>query len=214
MDFSNLIPLSVGKDDTEGVAPAPFQPVEDVTPDGTVLMCEAGQHEWLHSGRGRKPKDCPEHRVRNSSATTSGRVRSSTRKLDKLKEDLAVSIARVGKPLASPLPITGTIVVTRSTGTADAIVELCKNNDRALAVLEKIGMVAPATELGDLLATLAVSIQVDTNRMPSDHFLAQLTGVTDVAETINRHTQQAATNHQAPAVTGGPQMFTPFQPLL
>lgn len=202
MNLGDLVNLGKSAD-------AEFTASDDVPSAGAEggLWCESGGHLWAFEGRGRKPKDCPEHRPRAGSTRASAGGGTSERKLTKLKEDLASQFAKLGKGMASAMPVAGTVTVMRSANTADAMVELCKNNPKALKALYAAAQAVPALDLGEYVGMMVIAVQVDTGRMAPDHRAAELFGVTEVYEKL--YGSMPASVAERPLRTAEPPTFHP-----
>lgn len=197
--------------DVEAVPAGSIGAADDdvIAPDGgTMLWCEAGQHQFTHTGRGRKPKDCPEHKVRNASTGVVSR-RGSTKRLDGLTESTTSFLMKIGLAASMRLPVTGVALTTRAPITAAAIVEILKDNTKALNVLEKICQVVPATDIGETLAMVTVGAMVDTQRISPMHFAAQATGITQIFDQVHPGELARIVANEGSVIEGGPPRFVP-----
>lgn len=146
---------------------------DDVTSAGD-LWCEEGSHWFTHTGKGRKPKSCLEHRKVTKSSSTS----VSRNRLEKeVAAELAATFMMASKGVGAMAPVTAVVMAQRAVATSDAIVSMCKNNPRAMAALQKASKAAPAMTIGETIGCLVIATQVDTGRMEPDHFICTLTEV-------------------------------------
>lgn len=140
--------------------------------------------EW--SGRGRKPKNCVDHKARTSTtargssnrATTGRRSTKRDAELDQLAYDIAKEIAMFGKVTSRALPVFGVTCVKR----ASAAGEVCKfyaaKYPAVFDALNTVAAVGPAIEAGEIVAELGAALLVDAGRMTPDALFAQMLGVT------------------------------------
>ena len=172
---------------------AAFTPTADTQPLGPPpdgggageLWCEAGSHYFTHSGRGRKPKNCPEHRP-VASSTSRGTSSKGTKALRELEEDLAATLSKGGIGFATAgLQVTGLVMTDRSARTAAAMVALAKDHPKILKALSTASKAAPAFELGETVGMLAIGVQLDRHGIEPDSMLPTLTGVTKYWEMVN-----------------------------
>lgn len=173
---------------------AEFKPTPDTQPTsetpsmgngGGELWCDAGGHYFTHSGRGRKPKNCPEHRP-VASSTSRGTSAKSSKALRELEEDLASTLSKTGIGFATAgLHVTGLIMTDRSARTAAAMVTLAKDHPKALKALSTASKAAPAFELGETVGMLAIGVQLDKHVVEPDSMLPTLTGVVKYWEMVN-----------------------------
>lgn len=149
------------------------------------LWCEAGGHYFEHTGRGRKPKNCPEHRP-VASSTSRGTSAKGTKVLRELEEDLAATLSKSGIGFATAgLRVTGLVMTDRSARTAAAMVTLAKDHPKALKALSTASKAAPAFELAETVGMLAIGVQLDKRVVEPDSMLPTLTGVTKYWEMVN-----------------------------
>lgn len=152
---------------------------------GRELWCELGSHQWLYTGTAttRIPKSCPDHKVRSGNPVT---TRSTGgKKLEDLKTRLGVFVGSIGKGSSSMLPVMGTVLMVNSVKAANATVELCKDNAKALEILDKITLAVPALDLGEVLAAAFVAAAVDMGRLDPAAMPAQLLGVSEIYEKVH-----------------------------
>lgn len=168
--FDTLSPVEDSPSSVASAGEGVFTPSSD-----GAIWCETGGHLWEHTGRGRKPKNCPDHRTRNAPAA--GTARGSTRKLEDLKLRLGVMVAGLGKGASFRMPVMGATMMANSVKAANAAVELAKNNPKVLNVLEAVTKTVPAYELGEVLAQMVVAGMVDIGRVQPDDFIAEVMGV-------------------------------------
>lgn len=163
----------------------PPQPLSDDSSQAGNLWCETGGHYFTHSGRGRKPKNCPEHRP-VASSTSRGTSAKGTKALRELEEDLASTLSKTGIGFATAgLHVTGLIMTDRSARTAAAMVTLAKDHPKALKALSTASKAAPAFELGETVGMLAIGVQLDKRIVEPDSMLPNLTGVVKYWEMVN-----------------------------
>jgi|SRR5262245_12352872 len=174
-----------------------FTPTLDTPPEpseGGDLWCETGNHYFTHTGRGRKPRNCPDHRTRAGKPS-----QSRDRKVAEIENDLAGLIAMVGASSAALTPVTGMVLVDRSPITANAIVAVCRDNPRAMAILAKISKVAPGAVIGQTVGMMVVGIGVDTGKLEPEHPAVQLTGVAQYVKTFQESQSRMASVHPMPS---------------
>lgn len=160
-------------------------PGDAVPADDGGLWCEAGGHYFNHVGRGRKPKNCPEHRP-VASSTSRGTNAKSNKALRELEEDLAATLSKAGIGFATAgLPVTGIVMTDRSARTAAAMVALAKDHPKALKALSTASKAAPALEVGETVGMLLVGVQLDKRMVEPDSMIPAITGVTKYWEMAN-----------------------------
>ena len=154
-----------------------------------------------YGGRGRKPKYCDEHKPSRAKGT--GTRRSSLDKqLAQLADDFADNIRLVGMLVTPLLPVTGHVIATDADKTAQATIQLAKNNPKILLALQKASQIGPGVAFGRALLTIGVAVAVDTQRLAPDNQAAMMLGVTAVWQTI--HGENTA---NAPSVPPPPAAF-------
>lgn len=157
---------------------------QEIPPDasvsgGTELWCEDGNHPFIHSGRGRKPKNCPEHRrVTQTSSGSRTTGASLNRKLRELEQDLTNMFMKGALGAAGTgAPVTGLVLEARAAITAEAMVKIAKGHPKLLKALETGSKAVPALDIGQTLGMSAIAFQLDKQMIPPDHVIAQISGV-------------------------------------
>ena len=208
MDFAGLFKTGVSSEDDDTPVVGVHDP--DAMGEGET-WCENGQHFYhRESTRGRVPKSCPEHRPSPQKAS-SGSVKpagkpGSAGYLADLEHRLALLVAQAGLGFAaSPLRTTGAVLTADASEWASATLELCKNNERALAVIDNLTKALPATKLAQLGARAVVAAGTDMGRIPPDHMLAEMLNVRQVWEKLN--------GPYVPKVWEAPAQPPQFQPI-
>lgn len=168
---------------------APDEPERVSTPavQAEELTCEVCSTALVYSGRGRKPKRCPDHRR----TTTSGARKASASALpskavrEELIGDLTRELAFFGTGLSKVLPTTGVTTFKKSEQTAKALVKVAGDNPRLLGALELTAKAASVIDLGDAGLAIGVALLVDLGRVNPDSPISTMTGVRATFHEIN-----------------------------
>lgn len=121
---------------TPYVAPAP-------TPDGVPddapragsdsdLWCEAGSHFFEHTGRGRKPKNCLEHRK-----VATPRATSQTKTIGALEDSLSANIVGMGVAVSMFDQYCGSAIVAGGPNLSHALCDVAKRDPKVRKALER-----------------------------------------------------------------------------
>lgn len=183
LSFLDDIPEPTVTEDAPEETPPETPPVAS----GNTLICyegDEGPHEFVHSGRGRKPKRCPEHRGRTAVATqrkNTGRQAA----VKQLEEDVFKELALFGKGFSKLAPTAGLVAVKRAEKTAAALARMAQDNPKLLAALEIGTKIAPVLDLGETLAMFGLALMVDMGRIHPDAVVSILFGVSEIWHDIN-----------------------------
>lgn len=175
----------------------PAGPPDEPPAPASELKCEVCSTPLVYSGRGRRPKRCPEHRKTTTAgakrAVSSGRVTNAMR--ESLIDDLTKELAFFGTGMSKVMPTTGVTVFKKSEQTAKALVKIAGDNPRLLGALELTARAASFIDLGDAGLAIGVAALVDLGRMSPDSAMANMTGVSQTFHEINDDgdSQDAAT---------------------
>lgn len=113
----------------------------------------------------------------------------------KLAADIADPIAKLAMGLAFQSPTAAAVLITRGDETAKALVAIAEKHPRMLAALQRVSQVGPATDLVQTGVMLLIAVQMDMGRIPPDHPLASLTGVSQLfLQTHSVEPQEDGTN--------------------
>lgn len=167
--------------------------LDDPSPDSMgegETWCEGGQHFYhRETTRGRVPKSCRDHRTSGGGSKTSVKPSGkpgSAAQLSDLENRIALMVGKVSLGFAaSPLKTTGAVLAMDAPEWARCTIELCKDNPRALAVLDSLTKTLPAAELAQLGARAVVAAGTDVGRIPPDHILSEMLNVREVWEKLN-----------------------------
>lgn len=163
-------------------------PVTDPEPDPITVSdgptCDVCGASIPWSGRGRKPKKCADHKTRTSPNATKNR-KSRTSGMAQVEADLTREMALFGKGVAKVLPTFGVTMFARAEKTSRALCRIAEGHPKLLEVLMIGTQIAPALDLGETGAELALAFLVDTGRVHPDALLPSMFGVSKTWHEIN-----------------------------
>lgn len=99
-----------------------------------------------------------------------------------IQETLEEKFALIFGLMTSALPVTGTYGVENTPKAVHALLDIGKRRPAVLRALMKIADGADGMEIGKFIAGLAISVQVDMQRMRGDEIIARTMGVTEILE--------------------------------
>lgn len=177
------------------------EPIEEPEPqfeepiklgDGECKVCGAPTYRppgKTATGRPKRPPiycdiHNPKSRVnRDAVLGATGDLESQLRKI---QNDLADDLALLGA-LAGPFfPVTGYYIVDNADNFTTALLQLCKNNPRALKAAHRLGQVAPVYRCARFGAGVGASVYVDQKKMDPYSPTARNLGVTRAYEAVNQ----------------------------
>lgn len=112
----------------------------------------------------------------------------------KVAENLLTPWAQLAKGIAFMAPTVSAVLLSRGEKTVDALVDIASEHPRMMAALTKAAQVAPTVELIETGAQVVVALALDTGRMPSDHPVAVLTGVSELYDRVHPDQPQTPQN--------------------
>jgi hypothetical protein len=152
--------------------------------DGSCVVCGAptfrppGLTKAGHKKRA--PKYCdlhaPQRGVSKERSIPTG-VEGGAAQLQRIQEELADDLRLLGVLAGPLLPVTGMYVWTNADPFTEALLKLCKNNQRALRILHRAASVAPIYEVAKDVAGVAYAIQVDGRKADPHNTVGQRLGV-------------------------------------
>jgi hypothetical protein len=131
-----------------------FEPVEDAAPEPST-----GRRSTRTAGKGR------------------GR-RTKSESLNELKNLLADEAYKFGGIVSPLLPTTGAYMIAESEEAMRGIVDLAKDNPRALDALRQVAKAAPGIVVGRVVVGIGTSVLVDARKIAPDAVPARMLGVT------------------------------------
>lgn len=198
------------------VTDLPPENLEDVVGEDTVIVGDGSCHVCgaptfrppglTKAGhKKRTPKYCdlhdPKLRVQKDRPVTSGVEGVALKKIqDELADDLRLLAVMAG-PL---LPVTGMYVWEAADPFTAALLNLCKNNQRALRILHRAATVAPIYEVAKDAAGLFYAIQVDMKRLEPHNTVSRRLGVEAVYDTVYPDNPGNANNVESNGAMGPP----------
>lgn len=143
---------------------------------------------------------------------TGGR-RTSASVHKQIADDLLVPYATFAAGFSMMAPTMAGVMMTRGEKTVDAVVKLAAKNPRMLAALKKASVVGPAFEIAETVLMMAVAGAMDFGRIPADHPLGMMTGVTNVYREMHPDFQMSGpdASHNAPGMADIPNSM-PYVP--
>lgn len=124
----------------------------------------------------RQRSDAGVPRGSRSTGTTTTR-KATTATVQKNIEDL---FAKIAIAAAFTSPTASAVLMERGEATSAALIAIAQNHPRMMAALTKASQVGPASDLLQTLVMFGLALQVDTGRLPVEHPLANVTGVTNL----------------------------------
>lgn len=109
-----------------------------------------------------------------------GTTRRSSTSLKQIADDLLVPYASFAAGMTMVAPTVAGVLMQRGEKTVDAIVALAAKNPRMLAALKKASVVGPAFEIAETALAVVVAGAMDFGRIPPEHPLGMMTGVSQV----------------------------------
>jgi hypothetical protein len=184
-DVSNVMPDM--ESDTTGDIPSFTVGLEDIIDDpiqgdGSCVTCGAPTFRppGLTPGGNRKrvPKFCDDHdpkrQARNERVL---KERGIDPALNRIAEELADDVKLFGTMAGVVYPVTGYYLLENADAFTIALVKLAAKNPSILRILHRAAQVAPVYTVAQTLVGVAVSVQVDMNKMDAHSFAAERTGV-------------------------------------
>lgn len=143
------------------------------------------------------PPDEPEQQEEQQTSTKrpaakkggSGR-KSKADTLAELKGMLADEAYKVGGMVSPVLPTLGGYMIAESEESVSGLVELAKDNPRALDALKQVAKLAPGVAVGRFMVGAATCVLVDMRKVDPDTVPARMLGVTRVW--VATHKSEAA----------------------
>lgn len=179
-DTSNVEPdfgaISIGVEEPEF-------PIEG---DGSCVVCGAPTFRppgLTKSGyKKRVPKFCEDHNPKKETTTTSSSTASAKSSgldpsLARVAEELADDIKLLGTLAGVMYPVTGYYLVDNADPFTIALIKLAGKNPAILRVLHRAAQVAPIYTVLETIAGVAVSVQVDMDKIDPHSFASTHTGV-------------------------------------
>jgi hypothetical protein len=173
--------------------------------DGECAIC--GAPTFRPQGRTpsgklrRPPKYCDVHNPKNRAQRDAilGSTGDLESQLKKIQGDLADDLALLGA-LAGPFwPVTGYYIVENADNFTTALLQLCKNNPRALKAAHRLGQVAPVYRCARFGAGVGVAVQVDQKKMDPYGSTSRNLGVDRAYDAVHN----SNTNNDAGMYTNG-----------
>ena len=131
--------------------------------------------------------------------------------LRKIQSDLADDLALLGA-LAGPFyPVTGYYVVSNADNFTTALLQLCKNNPRALKAAHRLGQIAPVYRCARFGAGVGASVYVDQKKMDPYSSTARNLGVDTAYDAIYQQNNNTNFNGNSNPTSNGPPRYATLQ---
>lgn len=112
--------------------PVTYSPDESI--GGRELWCEAGQHTFIKTGRGRDPKSCPEHRPIRS-ARSDSTPRSSRAALN-IEQAVAANVAGIAQIVGMFNQFDGAVIAQGSPYLARSVADVAARDPKVRKAIE------------------------------------------------------------------------------
>lgn len=132
-----------------------------------------------------------------------------------LADDLLAPWALLAQGMTFTSPTASAVMLQRGEAATKALVSIASKNPKMLAALKKTTTVGPAVTLGRTGIEIVTALLLDVGRIPPEHHLATLFGVTDLYYQVHPEAQQQVQQqnsnvHYMPSAPQGMgMMFTP-----
>lgn len=133
-------------------------------------------------------EEAPARRNRGGSK----RVSKKDQELADLKDELTSEARKFGATITPVLPTTGSYMFTEGAAAMEALVDLAKDQPKALDALRAVAKAAPGITCGRFVAGTAVSALVDFRKVAPDSVASRALGVTQVW--VKTHPKEAEEN--------------------
>lgn len=147
--------------------------VDNVPQTGSGLFCEDCGTELTYSGRGRRPRKCPEHRRGGSKSTTEKTPNTQIPKgIGKIRQDLQEAIFTLGILVTPYDQYDGAVLVSRAPAVADTFAMLASRYPEFRKFLEKGGDGMMWFKVAMTLASVVIPIGAHHGIIPMDERMA------------------------------------------
>ena len=158
----SALPASGDEITPESAKPEPASvPIPESNSDLSCIVCG---RPLTYAGRGRKPQYCEDHRPGSQRTTKQASTRTS--KDERLRKELASTLALVGVGVMTLDAYDGLVIIDRSADTVDALMTVAEHNPKVRKALEQILEVSVWAALGTAIAGMAVPIAVHHKMIP------------------------------------------------
>jgi len=156
--------LPASDDEIEPESSKPEPTAVPIPETGGDLACMVCGRPLTYAGRGRKPQYCEDHRP--GSQRTTKQTSTRTSKDERLRKELASTLALVGVGVMALDAYDGLVIIDRSADTVDALMTVAEHNPKVRKALEQMLEVSVWAALGTAIAGMAVPIAVHHKMIP------------------------------------------------
>lgn len=139
-----------------------------------------------------------------------GGPRASTR--GKLATDLLDPLAKLAQGLAFVAPTVSAVIISRGEKVTTALVEIAKDHPKMMAALQRASQIGPASDLVEFGFMLFIAGAMDFGRIPPNHPLGMITGVTHLYHQTHQMPDTQPTSGESNDATSF--VVTPPPPLM
>lgn len=139
-----------------------------------------------------------------------GGPRASTR--GKLATDLLDPLAKLAQGLAFVAPTVSAVIISRGEKVTTALVEIAKDHPKMMAALQRASQIGPASDLVEFGFMLFIAGAMDFGRIPPNHPLGMITGVTHLYHQTHQMPDTQSTSDESN--NGAGFVMTPPPPLM
>jgi hypothetical protein len=186
--------------------------------DGQCAICGTPVYRprgKTSTGRPRRvPKYCDIHnpKARTNRDAILGSTGDLEAQLRKIQNDLADDIALLGALTGPFFPVTGYYIVDNADAFTTALLQLCKNNPRALKAAHRLGQVAPVYRCARFGAGVGVAVQVDQKKQDPYSSTSRNLGVDKAYDAVyNQSNNNTDTDMYNNSNNNGPPRYATLQ---
>lgn len=129
-----------------------------------------------------------------------------------LIEDLLIPYAGIAQGLSFISPTGAAVLLSRGEASVTALVKIASRNPAMLAALKKSSAIGPVMELGTTLLHFLLAVMLDMGRMPVEHPMAQMMGLSALYMEVHPDLSQNYNPTNGNPGNGFPGPFAPFVP--
>jgi len=199
--------------DTDDTIETGFEEATIKIGDGECRVCGAPTFRppgLTASGRKKRaPSYCDLHNPKRTISKDRSKSGGMDSQLQRVQEELADDLRLIAALAGPMLPVTGFYLFDRADAFTIALLKLAKNNQRMLRVMHRVAQVAPVYTIGETVAGVAYSIQVDTQRADPHTVVGQRLGVSKAySQVYPEASEDVINNGMQPPFQGPPKYAT------
>lgn len=114
-----------------------------------------------------------------------GQPRTRRTATKKLADELLNPWAKLATAMAFPVPTVTAVMIERGEKTTVAFTNIASRYPKMLKALENVAQVGDAAEIGETALLMFVAMLMDVGRIPPEHPLGMVTGVTGLYQQVH-----------------------------